>query len=319
MLPAITVFIALLSSLSSLVVAPVAPQADETDAAAKNVASLTAAVEQLGSAGSYSFSQTRTDAGGGGFRGGRGGDEGAPTEVDGRFEKNKPVELIFGDIQAWRQGREMVYQVGGEGAWSRFERPNFGEGGFGGRGEGGGRGPGAGRGVDRSLMSLQAVGLPHEILASLSKEAGAVTSAEEDGTTVLSGVLDSSTAAAVGGGMSRRMGGGGDMKVTGTFQIKLDAEGHIAMATFDSTTRGSMFGRDFERSSTTRYALSAIGTSKVVVPEGALAELESSSGQADVAAEAAAAAGYEDEGLDEEADNEAAAEDGEDDEGNEPG
>ena len=118
--------------------------------------------------------------------------------------------------------------------------------------------------------------------------------------------------------MSRRMGGGGSLDVTGTFQVKLDAEGHITMATFDSTTRGSMFGRDFERSGSTRYMLSALGSSKVVVPEGALAELASSSGQADVAAEAAAAAGYEDEGLDEEADNEAAAEDGEDDEGNEP-
>jgi hypothetical protein len=78
----------------------------------------------------------------------------------------------------------------------------------------------------------------------------------------------------MGGGRRGGFGGGGDMTRSSTATITTDAEGRPVSIELVVDVQGILFDEPFAMLNTTRYELSALGSSTVLLPEGLSAFLE---------------------------------------------
>jgi hypothetical protein len=272
---------------------------------------LTALCDKLAQAGSYTFKVETDSEGspfGGGGRGGRGGGPGGGSggPITGKFQKQMPVLLQRGDMEAYRQEGRLVYKGSG-GEWSLYRRRGFrGPGGEprGGRGEGQGRGQGGeprgggDRGVrgegggprrDRAsmmaLMSISRIEAPHRALQGIAGKVKDVSRSVEGDKIVYSATLTESGTQAFGGGFGGPGGmrggpggrGGGPQgnapETKGTIHITATKGGSIEAIVVETETHMSFGERSMDIERKTSYTLSDVGSTKVSVPDSAMLKL----------------------------------------------
>jgi hypothetical protein len=210
---------------------------EEVAAAAKKAAEITR----------YSFKVTAPAARG----------KGAAGTVEGKFEKDQPVSLKSGALEAFRKGGLVVYKEGEE--WKRAERK---------KGE---------KGPDPTV-ALQAVKLPHEELEAFDKYFQTVAKAEakENDCAVFSGPL-TETAAASLGSTGNKQAGKLNLKFAGTGKVWVNADGRIVKYEVDIKATGDRNGKAIDQTIKRTVEITDAGSAKVEVPEGAKKALELSS------------------------------------------
>ena len=245
-------------------------------------------------------------AGGAGAGGGGRGGFGGPQTFTGKFEKGKPAAITREDQTLYKLNDQIVYSR--DGAWELFAMPQGGGPGGGRRAEGGGGAPGGappggagappaggapaggaagggaggppgGRGGDfrrmGSIMTVQGLTLPHEVLASLDAAMTEVKREEKDGKVVWSGPLTQDLANKLSNvarwkEMAARFGGSaGDLNASGTLSITTTKEGAIESLHVETKISGGMGG---DQSRKVDVKLSGVGATTVDVPKEALAK-----------------------------------------------
>ncbi len=212
---------------------------EEVAAAAKKAAEIT----------SYSFKVTTAGPAKGKRTGGT---------VEGKYEKDQPVCLKSGALEAFRKGGLVVYKEGEE--WKRAERK---------KGE---------KKADPTL-ALQAVKLPHEELDGCDKHFQSVEKAEakENECTVFSGPLTETAAASLASTGGKGNKAAAALRYSGTGKLWVNADGRIVKYEFQIKATGERNGKAIDQSIARTVELTDLGTAKVEIPEGAKKLLEASS------------------------------------------
>jgi hypothetical protein len=208
-------------------------------------AELAAALEKARAADRYAFKLESAH---------QGGESTRSTVVEGRFQKDRPVWLKSGDVEAYRKGEHLAVLKNGD--WKRVEVR-----------EGDKR--------RRGLLApelLRSVRLPHEELASILKqfkEIKKLDAKEGDQTVFLGDMTDEAAKAFLDANTTfdRRPEGAPG----GTGRFWLSASGDLAMVEIIVRIKAKK-GRDVGAS--TWITLSEIGTAKGEVPESAIKALE---------------------------------------------
>ena len=273
---------------------------------------VTAKIDVLVKAESYSFKTLSENEGGfggrGGFgrggRGARGADEGAavreaptPKPVMGVFQKDQPVHLKQDTAELWRVDEDLVYKTA-DGSWKLYDREAMRGRGRGGRGQGGGGGQAGGadqaeRDTLRAVSSMGRTQLPHQLLADVAKALAEVTKEESDGKTTFVATLTSEGAQALSGrggrggqrggrggqggggqGGARGQGGGGSLETSGTIRVSLNEDGALDKIVIETLLSGTMRDTEIERKSKTTIEIGKLGETVVEVPGEVLAQLE---------------------------------------------
>ena len=206
---------------------------------------LTAALDKFRSAERYSFkleSAVQT------------GEKPSSLVVEGRYQKDRPVWLKSGDLEAYRKGEHLALLKKGD--WKRVDVRS---------GERRGRG-------QFTPAGLQAVRLPHEVLdvhLKRFKEIKKLDAKEGDQTVFLGEMSEEMAKKVLDGNDSfdRRPDG----PITGTGRFWVTATGEISMIEIIVRIKGKN-GREHGLSSW--ITLSEIGTAKGDIPESALQALE---------------------------------------------
>jgi hypothetical protein len=206
---------------------------------------LAAAAKKSAETTSYSFKATVP---------GRG--KNAPGPVEGKYEKDQPVALKSGALEAFRKGGLLVYKEGEE--WKRAEKK---------KGE---------KRADPTL-ALQAVRLPHEELEGVDKYFQTVEKAEakENDCTVYSGALAETAAASLASGGAKTANKAAALKYSGTGKVWVNADGRIVKYEFKIKAAGERNGKTIDQSIDRTVEISDVGSAKVEIPEGAKKALES--------------------------------------------
>ena len=198
--------------------------------------------------------------------GGRGGDEAAepPPPIQGKFQKNKPLHLKQGEVEAFREGDKFAYRTG-EGEWQTMNR-------------GGMRG-----GFDpslRAVFGLRSAPAPHKFFDGVGEKVADVKMEKGEVGLIFSGKLLPETVETLSGMSFWRRGGGGrdggggpQMEHSGTFAAVFDAKGSLQMLVLKTTTAGSFGEREFERKRNYEVKISGIGDAEVVVSDAAAKKL----------------------------------------------
>jgi hypothetical protein len=206
---------------------------------------LTAALDKFRSADRYSFKHETSV---------QSGERTNNAVLEGRYEKDRPVWLKAGDLEAYRTGDHLAILRNGD--WKRVEPRD---------GERRGKGP-------FTPAGLHAVRLPHEVLDVHLKRFKEIKKldAKEGDQTVFLGEMSEEAAKAVldgNGGFDRRPDG----PIVGTGRFWVTASGEIAMIEIIVRIKAKK-GR--EHGLSTWITLSEIGTAKGEIPESALKALE---------------------------------------------
>src|SRR5262245_18979513 len=235
--------------------------------------------------------------------GGRGG-FGGPVTFQCKVEKGKPAAITRDDQTLYKLDQQVVFQR--EGNWELFQMPQFGGGVRGGGAGGGAPGapaggppgggapaggappaggvaggpPGGGAGGSDfrrmgSIMTVQGLTLPHEVLAAIDTAMSDVKREEKDGKVVFTGPLSADLASKLSGlarqkEFASRFGGNADsLAASGTLTITASKEGVIESMHIDTKISGGQGG---DQTRKIDVKLSGIGTTTVDVPKEALAK-----------------------------------------------
>jgi hypothetical protein len=184
--------------------------------------------------------------------------KGAGGTVEGKYEKDQPVALKSGALEAFRKGGLVVYKEGEE--WKRAERK---------KGE---------RRADPTL-ALQAVKLPHEELDGFDKYFQSIAKAEqkENDCAVFSGPLTDTAAASLSATGAKGNKAAAALKFSGTGKVWVNADGRIVKYEVQIKGTGERNGKTVDQSIHRTVELTDLGSAKVEIPEGAKKALEAQS------------------------------------------
>lgn len=218
--------------------------------------------QPLVEADGYVFRST-SDSEGGRFGGGE-GESGEPHPVTGRFQKDAPLHLATGEFEAYREGPVFVYRKG-EGDWQPLDRSGFGRGGW------SEDGPSPEMLERMTLFRLRGWTPPHVLLTDLGDKLAAVEVADQEGDrrTFTAALTPDGTVSLFGRGRFGRGGGGPEFERSGELRLIVTQGGALESIEVQTRVKGEFRGREFDRTQKTRYEVSALGETKVEVPEAA--------------------------------------------------
>jgi hypothetical protein len=203
---------------------------------------LTAALQKLGATDRYAFKVESSVQGGSNTNG---------TVVEGRFEKDRPVWMKSGEVEAFRRGTQLVVLKAG--GWKRVEED-------------------ADRRRRGSPAALRSLRLPHEELPAILKQFKEIKKLDEkEGEqTVYLGEMTEDAAKAfldANTNFDRRPEG----VPAGTGRFWVTASGDLAMVEVIVRIKGK---KNRDAGASTWITLSQIGTAKGEIPEGVIRALE---------------------------------------------
>lgn len=214
---------------------------------------------QGGEYASYTFSVTSL------VEGAQGGGAGAqPRTAEGKYEKEVGITLKIGAVEAVKVGESAAYK-GQDGAWKKVERREKGEP-KGEGGQGGGR-----RDPGRMLGNLKA---PHEEIAAMAKGIEKTDSTEKDGDNTVYAVTLSQQGVQDLSPMGRMLRRAEDAEISGKAKIWVNAGGQVVKYEFTTDIKGTFRDREVDIATTKTVELTAIGETKVEIPEEAKKALE---------------------------------------------